>query len=254
MSELHPVAAEGFGRGAETYARGRPEFPPDTLSWLREDLRVGPGKVAVELGAGTGKFTRLLSQTGARVIAIEPVEAMLQVLPREPGVTPLRGTAQAIPLATSSADGVVCAQAFHWFATPPALAEIRRVIRPDGTLGLIWNVRDPSVDWVRKLTAIMEPYEGDAPRYDGEEWRAVFPAQGFSELREKAFPHVHVGSPAQVIVDRVASVSFIAALDEPTRARVLTEVRALIDATPELAGRSSISFPYVTRAYWCHAL
>ncbi len=132
--------------------------------------------------------------------------------------------------------------------------EIRRVIRPGGALGLIWNVRDPSVDWVRNLTDIMAPYEADAPRYEGGEWRAVFPAPGFGELREKSFPHTHVGSPAQVIVDRVASVSFIAALDGATRARVLADVQGLIDATPELAGRSSVSFPYVTRAWWCHAI
>jgi hypothetical protein len=110
------------------------------------------------------------------------------------------------------------------------------------------------VDWVRALTSIMDPYEGEAPHYDGGEWRAVFPARGFGELHEKSFPHVHIGSPAHVIVDRVASVSFIAALDESTRARVLAKVRALIDATPELADRSAVSFPYITRVYWCHAL
>ena len=110
-------------------------------------------------------------------------------------------------------------------------------------------MRDQSVPWVAEMTRIMAPYE-DAPRYDGDEWRRVFPARGFDELRERMFPHQHVGSPDQVIVDRVASVSFIAALDEQTRAGVLDEVRALIASTPELAGRATVALPYVTQAYW----
>jgi hypothetical protein len=109
------------------------------------------------------------------------------------------------------------------------------------------------VPWVAQLTRIMAPYEGDAPRYDHGEWRRVFPATGFGELRERTFPHQHLGSPEQVIVDRVASVSFIAALETKTRDRVLDEIRALIAATRELAGRAQVSVPYITRAYWLPA-
>jgi SAM-dependent methyltransferase len=172
--------------------------------------------------------------------------AMLERLARDlPAVTALPGHAQRIPLPDSCADAVLCAQAFHWFASAESLAEIRRVLKPGGVLGLIWNVRDQSVPWVAQLTRIMAPYEGDA--------RRVFPATGFGELRERTFPHQHLGSPEQVIVDRVASVSFIAALETKTRDRVLDEIRALIAATRELAGRAQVSVPYITRAYWLPA-
>jgi SAM-dependent methyltransferase len=255
MSEVHPAAAAGFDRGADTYVRGRPDFPPAAVGWLRDDLGLRPAKTVVELGAGTGKFTRLLVETGAAVIAVEPSVAMLERLCRElPEVTVLRGKAQAIPLANASADAVICAQAFHWFASAAALAEIHRVIRPGGVLGLIWNVRDESVQWVRKLTAIMAPHEGDAPRYYHGEWRRIFPAPGFGPLQERTFPHQHVGPPERVIVDRIASVSFIAALDETARMNVLAEVRALIGSTASLAGRPEVHVPYQTRSYWCRRL
>jgi SAM-dependent methyltransferase len=166
-------------------------------------------------------------------------------------VTALLGTAERLPLADGVADAVVCAQAFHWFATAAAVAEIRRVLKPGGVLGLIWNVRDQSVDWVAKITTLIAPYEGDAPRYDNGEWRAVFPAQGFGPLHETRVPHAHTGPSERVIVDRIASISFIAALPSGERQQLLERVRELIASTPTLAGRDEVSFPYVTMAYHC---
>lgn len=252
---VHPTAAQGFSRGAEAYSRGRPDFPPQALAWLREDLGLRAGMTAVEIGAGTGKFTRLLTASGAAVVAVEPVAAMLDRLVYDfPAIAAVRGQAQNLPFASGTFDAALCAQSFHWFATPAALAEIHRVLRPGGVLGLIWNVRDQSVDWVAKLTEIMAPYEGDAPRYDHGEWQRVFPAHGFGPLHERSFAHSHVGTPEHVIVDRVASVSFIAALDAETRERVLAEVRALIAATPTLRDHEEVGVPYLTRAYYCRAV
>ena len=254
MSELHPIAARGFGQGAQTYARGRPGFPPQALDWLRKDLRLGPGKIALDLGAGTGKFTTLLRQTGAEVVAVEPVAAMLaQLAADQPEVRALRASAENLPLPEASVDAVVCAQSFHWFATNAAVAEIHRVLKPGGMLGLIWNVRDASVPWVVELDRILSRHEGDAPRYYNGEWRSVFPMPGFGPLREKSVAHAHFGSAEQVIVDRVASVSFIAALPETERQAVLDEVRALIAGTPEIAGKPALSMPYLTTMYCCRA-
>ncbi|HUQ11736.1 MAG TPA: methyltransferase domain-containing protein [Steroidobacteraceae bacterium] len=255
MSDLHPTAAQGYGQGANIYARGRPDFPPQALEWLRQDLGIGPGSITLELGAGTGKFTRLLAKTGTDVIAVEPVAAMLAQLSAEmPGIRALRASAQSLPLADASVDCAICAQSFHWFATAAAVAEIRRVLRPGGALGLIWNVRVQSVSWVSELTRLIDRHEGDAPRYDDGEWRKEFPAPGFGVMRERSLPHLHTGSAEQVIVDRMASVSFIAALPETEKRVLLDQVRALIDRTPELAGQSAVSMPYETRMYWCRAV
>lgn len=252
MSDLHPAAATGFASSAETYARGRPDYPAALGAWLRETLRLGPGRSVADLGAGTGKFTGLLAATGAAVTAIEPVDAMRARLAASlPGVTALAGSAEAMPLQEGSLDALVCAQAFHWFSTKAALAEIRRVLRVGGRLGLVWNVRDEDTAWVRELTAIMNAHEGDAPRYHTGAWRTLFPAEGFGPLHEASFPHGHTGTPEQVILDRTLSVSFIAALPEVERARVAQDVSDLMTRTPELAGRDEVTFPYRTFVYWC---
>lgn len=252
MSQVHYQAAQGFAKQADAYARGRPDYPAALLHWLRSTLELEPGKMVVDLGAGTGKFTRLLTDTGATVTAIEPVAEMRAKLMDElPAVTTYEGTAQAIPLADAGVDVVVCAQAFHWFATPAAMAEIGRVLKPGGVLALIWNVRDASADWVAAITRIITPYEGDTPRHYKGEWQSVFPAPGFGPLKLDSFTHAHVGPAEQVILDRIMSVSFIAALPANEQAKVAAQLQQLIATHPALAGQAEVAFPYRTDAWHC---
>lgn len=246
---IHQTAAEGFAQGADAYVRGRPDYPPEIADWLQGRLGLQAGATAVDLGAGTGKFTPYLLKTGVRVIAVEPVPAMLEKLSAAwPEVEALRGTATSIPLPSETADAIVCAQSFHWFATPESLAEIRRVLKPGGRLGLVWNAKDARVAWVSRLDRIMDRHRGDAPRYISGEWRGVFPAEGFGPLHEDRFPHGHTGPPEVVILERARSTSFIAALSPEDRARVEDEVRALI--AEEFGGADSVTVPYETAVYW----
>jgi SAM-dependent methyltransferase len=252
MAAIHQAAAEGYTAKAEAYIRGRPEYPAAVKEWLRDDLALGAGKTVLDLGAGTGKFLPHLRTTGAAVIAVEPVAAMrAQLIERNPDIEAKPGTAEQIPLADGSLDAIVCAQAFHWFANPAALAEIHRVLKPGGMLGLIWNVRDESTAWVAALTGIMAPYEAGIPRYHSQEWRRLFPAEGFGPLRERHFANTHAGPAEQVIVDRVLSVSFIAALPPAEQNDVAARIRELIAATPALAGKAEVAFPYDTAAFSC---
>lgn len=252
MTKLHRAAADGFAAQAAAYVAGRPDYPSEIGGWLADDVGAGPGRTVVDLGAGTGKFTTLLRGTDANVIAVEPVDAMRAELTRlDPDIDARRGTAQDIPLSEGAADAVVCAQSFHWFAGPEALGEIRRVLRPRGVLGLVWNIRDESVPWVAALTAILKPYEGDAPRQSSGVWRDLFPGHGFGPLLERSYNHSHSGPPERVIVDRSISVSFIAALPRSEQDKVRERLRGLIADTPELAGKNVVTFPYVTLACRC---
>jgi ubiquinone/menaquinone biosynthesis C-methylase UbiE len=247
---VHHAAQQGFSSCAATYSRGRPDYPPELVTWLRQTLELAPGKKALDLGAGTGKFTRLLLHTGADIVAVEPIDAMCaQLLQDVPGVAALAASAQSMPLAKESLDVVVCAQAFHWFASLDPLREIGRVLKAGGKLGLVWNVRDESVDWVAAITRITAPYQGDTPRFHSGEWRQLFPSPQFTELEETAVRYRQLGSAQQVIVDRTMSVSFIAALPDAERAQVTARLNELIASRPELNGRGSIGFPYLTRAY-----
>ena len=255
MTAVHASAQQGFSTQAGTYAQGRPDYPRQLTGWLTQTLAVDANSTVIDLGAGTGKFTRLLSTLAPTLIAVEPVAAMGAQLTRLlPDVRLVDGTAESIPLPTASADAVVCALAFHWFSTRAALAQIHRVLKPQGRLGLVWNVRDESVGWVAAITEIITPYEGDTPRFHTGRWRETFTGEYFSDPEVTCFAYQHVGSPREVIMDRFLSVSFIAALPDAEKTTVTAQLQTLIDTHPDLRGRDTVAFPYQTQAYCCRRL
>ena len=244
--------AEILAEQAAAYVRGRPDYPPAIEGWLRDTLGLRPGKIAVDLGSGTGKALPRLIATGAKVIAIEPLAAMrAHLVALHPQIDAREGRAQALPLADGAVDAVICAQSFHLFATAEALAEIARVLKPEGALGLLWNLRDDSVSWVARIIDIMAAYDHDNISHARQDWRRAFPAPAFSALEEHSFANPQKGSPEAVIIDRVLSVSAIAKLPRPERDRLIAKVRDLIAAEPELAGKTEVVFPNRTLACSC---
>jgi SAM-dependent methyltransferase len=250
---VHEVAMRGFGREAEAYERSRPSYPPDAVAWLVHHLQVRPGAFVADLAAGTGKLTRLLLPTGAHVLAVEPVQGMYrllhEMLPRVPIVA---GTAEAMPILSSSLDAVCAAQAFHWFDAEKAFCELARVLRPGGRVGLVWNARDRAVDWVQRVWAIMDGVEREAPWRDHDNWRdsAFGERRDFGPLHSETFRHEHLTTPAG-IVDRIRGVSHVAALPALEQNEVLENVRRLLDEHPDTRGRNELRVPYRVDCYWC---
>lgn len=246
-------AAKAFGHAAEDYERGRPGYPDEAIAWLVERLGVKPSTTVLDLAAGTGKLTRELVATGAAIVAVEPVEGMRRKLDDAlPDVTVLDGTAEAIPLPDASVDAVAVGQAFHWFRGEEALREIHRVLRPGGGLGLVWNLRDESVDWVARLTEIVDRHRGDVPAaYERKEWMRPFLGTDlFTPLEEREFAFAQDLGEDDLLA-RVSSISFIAALAEEERERVLADVRELVATHPATRGRARIELPYRTKAFSC---
>jgi SAM-dependent methyltransferase len=233
--QLHP-AAHGFEAAGERYERARPDYPPAAIDWLIEGLALGPRARVLDVGAGTGKLTRPLLERGLRVIAVEPVNGMRALLERTaPGADIRPGQAEALPLADGEVDGIAVGQAFHWFANATALGEFARALRPHGRLGLIWNRRDLEQPQQAAIERLITPYRTRAPAHASDAWRAAFSADApFAPLSERRTSFVQ-RLDADGLVDRILSISFIAALDEDEQRRVARRSRALAgDATLEL--------------------
>lgn len=244
--EVNPVAAAGFGRAADIYERARPSYPADAVARLAAELDIGAGRTVLDLAAGTGKLTRLLAERGARLVAVEPSEAMRSEFAAVlPDVAVHEGTAEQIPLADASLDAVVVAQAFHWFDAPRALEEIARVLRPQGGLGLIWNERDESVPWVAELSRVMQ-WDVRMPYQVGSDFRGVLDESGrFTPALRERF-RFEQDLDRDGLCERVSSTSFIAAMDPVEREVLLEAVRDLVADFPE-----RFALPYVTELFWC---
>ncbi|HWA43841.1 MAG TPA: class I SAM-dependent methyltransferase [Hypericibacter adhaerens] len=243
------TAAKGFANRAAEYETGRPEYPEALLG----DLPLAGARAVLDLGAGTGKFTRVLAAhvaartggTAPRLYAVEPVREMaarLAALDLPVGL--LDGTAEAIPLADGAVDLVCCAQSFHWFDYEPAAAEIHRVLAPGGHLALIWNLRDERVPWVAALTQLFDHHAGGTRRYATGAWRQVLEDPRFRLVRQSRH-EFHHRMPRSGVYDRVLSTSFIAAMAPAEQAAVRAQVDRLMADHPEILASGRVEFPYV---------
>ena len=235
------MAAAGFSSAADLYERARPSYPQGAIDWLVAQTGLGPGRTAVDLGAGTGKLTRLLQPAGARVVAIEPIAEMRAHIR---GAEVLDGVAEEIPLPDGSADLVTVAQAFHWFDHDRALPEIHRVLREDGTLALVWNMRNLEDPLQRDVEDLLRPVRSGVPGQAVGAWREPL-------ARSPLFGDPVVGTfeyeqrfTADDLCDRVASTSFVAAMTALERDELLVRVRALAAGLEE-----PFPFRYLTEVH-----
>lgn len=215
-----------FERVAEDYERARPAYVEEAVDWALERVGIRAGSRVLDLAAGTGKLTRQLVARGLDVVAVEPGDEMRAVLMAElPEVEASAGSAEEIPLDDDSVDAVTVGQAFHWFETEPALAEMRRVTRLGGGFALLWNQfnqDDPLLGAVDELLRERDPARRSR-------WREDYDTEFFGALEEKAFYDVRSMS-ADALAAWVASTSRVISAAADEQMEIDREVRRLAAA------------------------
>lgn len=239
MTSPDPDKALSFGAAAGEYDRARPEYPIEAVRWLLPD---GERRVA-DVGAGTGKLTAVLEAAGHDVVAIDPDAQMLDALSaRYPGIPTALGTGERLPLADASVDAVTFGQAWHWVDPAIASPEVARVLAPGGVLGLFWNLRDESVDWVHELSGIMHPSTAETMIAES----GVVVTAPFGEPEHVTFEWTTTFDP-DGLVDLAASRSYVITETPTRRAEILDGVRALAERVADASGR--VTMPYRTHVY-----
>jgi len=256
--------SRSFGAIADDYDRLRPSPPAVAVDWLVPENC----EVALDVAAGTGLLSRLLAPRFERVVAVEPDARMGAVLrARSPGVRVVLGTAEAIPAADASADGVFVSSAWHWMDPGRAIPEIARVLRDGGRFGVIWTSRDHQVEWLRNLNRhreLSQTRDGDRDREppaaepDGQpdaqdgarprSWRraATLPADGeFGNVETESFGFSRTMTAGD-FVDMLATYSGVITASREERAAALTTAQAML--AERFPGASEIDVPM--RA-WC---
>jgi SAM-dependent methyltransferase len=229
------MPAGSLDRWPEDYERGRPGWPRGVV----EIVEVAPTATVLDLGAGTGKLTRLLVAAFDRVVAVEPADAMRQMLLEMcPGVQALSGNAAAIPLPDATADAVFAAQSFHTFDATQAIPEIARVLRPGGAIVLLWNL--PAGPWRPSAAAAEAVLEERMPNVDyvpldlggpaaSSGWEPNITHSPFEPFQATVVPNPQA-LDREGLVAFYATMGWLADLPDEERMPLLARVRSFLDA------------------------
>jgi SAM-dependent methyltransferase len=236
--------AGSFGSAADAYERGRPRYEPHVIAAIGE-AAVGPR--LVDVGAGTGRMSDPLTQAGYDMVAVEPLDEMRAILAGHIGSDrALDGRAEALPLEDASVGGAVCSDAWHWFDGARAADELARVVTPGGGVVICvslptWRGDAEAPHWFLDLGVVHaalhkgdHPYLTGSKRPDGLEGHP-----DFEDLEVVNVPFVHQ-TDREGIVAHWSSLSFVASLPGPQRARFLEE----LDAMLARRGVDEVDIPY----------
>jgi SAM-dependent methyltransferase len=235
-----------FGSRAQAYAAFRPSYPPQAIAAALDGLGDPHSLTVADVGAGTGISARLLAERGAHVIAIEPNERMRAQAEAHPNVTWREGTGEDTGLADASVDAIVACQAFHWFATPAALSEFRRVARRRGAL--LQYERDETDAFTNAYGDIVRAYATDDTEALRERALHVFQRFPRARIRRAVFPSEQRLNRA-ALLGRASSASYLPA-SGPAAESLRSDLHALFDRFAHDGAVALRMVTYVVVADW----
>lgn len=255
MSETHQPpdnAKARFSNRVADYVRYRPSYPAGVIELLRQRAGLRPGSKVADIGSGTGIFSKLLLDAGAEVFAVEPnaemraaAESMLAASSRFHSIG---APAEATGLDDQSVDFIVSAQAFHWFDRKRVRSEFTRILKPGGSIALIWNVRQTnSSAFLRDYEKLLLTFAPDYSQVRHENVDAEALAQFFDGARfekhsfanSQTFDFAGLSGP-------LLSSSYAPAAGHLLHEPMMVELRRIFDAHQH---EDAVSFQYDTEVY-----
>jgi SAM-dependent methyltransferase len=240
-----------FSNRAESYAKHRPGYPPELVAALLDLCGLAPGFSAADIGSGTGIMTRLLLKAGGRVFAVEPNEAMRakaeEALAGRSGFRSVSGTAEGTGLPSSSVELVVCAQAFHWFDRERARAEFARILKPGGSVAIVWNNRrSDTTAFARDYEALLEKFGTDY-REVGHRWQESYDLTVFfrGPFETRVFSSTQ-RLDREALEGRLLSSSYVPAPGAPNFPEMIEALSEIFDRRQR---EGCVSMDYETRLF-----
>ncbi|KAF8550295.1 S-adenosyl-L-methionine-dependent methyltransferase [Imleria badia] len=243
-TKIHTVAQVGFGTGTnELYDRARPSYPQDSVRFIKKAVEAAAPLNIIEIGAGTGLFTRALladkdDETRiASLKAIEPSAGMREAFKQRIShefVSISDGTFDNVPTVKSGwADLIIIAQAFHWCPNyNKACAEFARILKPSGAVTFIWNLEDrDAAGWVAQIRDRIESHEVGTPQFRLGLWRQAFSTEAYKhnfkppEEREWVYP---LDASEEICINRALSKSYISILPPDEKQSVIEDIKAIV--------------------------
>ncbi len=242
---------ERFSGLAEIYANARPAYPAEAIDYILHRGNLKQGDLLVDVGCGTGISSRLIASRGIDVIGVEPNGDMIENARGNKAneTLPIRyhqSTAEMTGLVSGIAAAILCAQSFHWFEPEQALLEFHRLLKSDGFVFLMWNIRDNRDDFTREYGeafARVADTTDDAGR--GPRNREVILNHPlFSNSEHVAFENEQLLS-RQSVIDRAFSASYA-----PREGEMAVLLKELLNASFEKHQESGmVALKYLTHIY-----
>lgn len=256
FSKFESATITSFGEYGKCYLssiKSKPSYPKEAIRLLRNVLGIISGKNVLDLAAGTGKLSESLLDTNIQLKAIEPEEETRRIYANLfPQITLLNGEAESIPLPENSIDVVLLGTPFHCFNETKVLSEIVRVLKSKGGLGLIWNVIDDNIEWVKKTYHILdEIYENQLPYQGSWDWKTAFNdnSNSFLPLQHRTISFSYLGKVSHLI-DNLLSTHCVFSLSQEKQDYLTKEICQLLELPMTKTNENELLIPYRTEIYW----
>jgi len=243
---------ERFTSRVETYIKYRPTYPAAVIDLLRSECGLTADAIVADVGSGTGILSELVLKNGNEVVGVEPNQAMRlaaeHLLSSYQRFRSVEGSAEASTLPAASVDLITAGQAFHWFDATAARREFARILKPNGSVALIWNDRQlDSTEFLRGYEALLRQYGTDYAKLQEINPRDVitefFAPAGFT-LQQ--FPN-RQEFDYDGFKGRVLSASYTPEPGNPNFEPMLSSLRKLFDSY-QVEGK--VAFEYDTKVFY----
>ena len=235
---------QSFGAWAGDYEQSRPGYPTELVAEILRDCGASQQQPVVDIGAGTGQLTRVISALGFPVVAVEPDRRMRELLANGLGAeSALAGSAEDIPLPDGGSVAVIGGQMWHWFRPELAVPEIARVLRPGGSMTIVWILRDDKVDWVGELAEVVNLPDRWSWFNDGQVPALGDPFGPFV-VREQRFTQ---SFPVAALPHHLRTYSSVALADD-VEAQLAAASR-IVAERPTAVTNGIVDMPFVAKAF-----
>lgn len=238
-----------FSDRVSNYVLYRPGYPSEILSLLENEIEFDSQKDIADIGSGTGLLSKLFLSNDNLVYGVEPNDDMREageeLLQNFINFVSIKGTAENTTLADESVDVIVSGQAFHWFDNAKSKNEFLRILKNNGYVVLLWNVR------IKEMSPFMESYEELLLKYGTDyeivrheniidkDFNKLFGAKNYKFASFENFQIFDFTG----LKGRLLSSSFVPLNDK----NMIRDLKKLFDKHNE---NGKIKFEYETRVYY----